>query len=279
MLPTISSDSDWDNDPQQSLIRSFLSVDSTFSAKARSKYWNDGSTAIVAAINNTKVFVANAGDCRAIIVQSRGIVVAMSHDHRPDRKDEEARIRRLGGKLTYWGRWRVEGVLAVSRAIGDVELQPYITSQPEVTTKTIDSRDEYLVLASDGLWDVMENEDVAKFIMQNAATTDYLTLAKLLAQEAIRRGTTDNITVLVIDLQKRYNPSGKKNGGPSLASITSPVSSPRSSEASTASAGNGARVLNEIVSPSSENSRIDSAQVHTEFFEDEKDNSEDENFL
>lgn len=192
-----------------------------------------------------------------------------------------------------------------NRAIGDVELQPYITSQPEVTTKTIDSRDEYLVLASDGLWDVMENEDVAKFIMQNAATTDYLTLAKLLAQEAIRRGTTDNITVLVIDLQyvqhsifflfykfltssygklcrknrKRCNPSGNKNGGPSLASITSPVSSPRSSEASTASAGNGARILNEIVLPSNENSRIDSAQVHTEFFEDEKDNSEDENFL
>lgn len=41
--------------------------------------------------------------------------MAMSHDHRPDRKDEEARIRRLGGKLAYWGRWRVEGVLAVSR--------------------------------------------------------------------------------------------------------------------------------------------------------------------
>ncbi len=56
-----------------------------------------------------------AGDSRAIIVQSRGAVVPMSYDHRPDRKDEEARIRRLGGKLAYWGRWRVEGVLAVSR--------------------------------------------------------------------------------------------------------------------------------------------------------------------
>lgn len=91
MLPTISSDSDWDNDPQQSLIRSFLryytdklncgliimdwidwivyfSVDSTFSAKARSKYWNDGSTAIVAAINNNKVFVAN-GNISFVVVQ------------------------------------------------------------------------------------------------------------------------------------------------------------------------------------------------------------------
>lgn len=125
----------------------------------------------------------------------------MSHDHRPDRKDEEARIRRLGGKLAYWGRWRVEGVLAVSRAIGDVELQPYITSLPEVKSKTIDASDEYLVIASDGLWDVMENEDVAKFLMDAARTTDFLQLAKLVANEAIRRGTTDNITVLVVDIK------------------------------------------------------------------------------
>lgn len=156
MLQSISNDAEFVQDPQQSLIRTFiryklyshgmqwqitdfcpshrLSVDENFSSKARAKYWNDGSTAVVAAIASSKVYVANgryslrnqvlcacwhffasAGDSRAIIVQSRGTVVAMSHDHRPDRKDEEARIRRLGGKLAYWGRWRVEGVLAVSR--------------------------------------------------------------------------------------------------------------------------------------------------------------------
>lgn len=82
-----------------------------------------------------------------------------------------------------------------------MELQPYITSQPEVKLKTIDGSDEYLVIASDGLWDVMENEEVAKFLMDAVKTTDFLQLAKSLANEAIRRGTTDNITVLVVDIK------------------------------------------------------------------------------
>jgi protein phosphatase 1L len=56
-----------------------------------------------------------AGDSRAVVVQKGGRVKAMSIDHRPDRKDEENRIKKLGGKIIYWGRWRVEGVLAVSR--------------------------------------------------------------------------------------------------------------------------------------------------------------------
>lgn len=175
-------------------------------------------------------FVSVAGDSRAIIVQSRGTVVPMSHDHRPDRKDEEARIRRLGGKLAYWGRWRVEGVLAVSRyqpnlpflplyifpfhlfyfalkisayrrAIGDVSLQPYITSHPEITTKSIDAQDEFLVIASDGLWDVMENEEVAKFLMQIASKTDFVSLAKALVTESMRRGTADNVTAVVVDIK------------------------------------------------------------------------------
>ncbi len=56
-----------------------------------------------------------AGDSRAVMVHRGGRATPMSIDHHPDRKDEEIRIRKLGGKLIHWGRWRVEGVLAVSR--------------------------------------------------------------------------------------------------------------------------------------------------------------------
>jgi serine/threonine protein phosphatase PrpC len=87
------------------------------------------------------------------------------------------------------------------RAIGDVELQPYITSQPEIMSKPIDAQDEYIVIASDGLWDVMENEEVAKFITEQANSANFLTLAKTLVTEAIRRGTMDNVTALVIDIK------------------------------------------------------------------------------
>ena len=123
----------------------------------------------------------------------------MSLDHRPERIDEESRIRKLGGKLIYWGRWRVEGVLAVSRSIGDVSLQPFVTAEPEIIEKNIEPEDEYLVLASDGLWDVMENEYVAKMVMSNSK--QFLDVAKTLCSEAIILGSQDNVTVLVVDIK------------------------------------------------------------------------------
>jgi serine/threonine protein phosphatase PrpC len=85
------------------------------------------------------------------------------------------------------------------RAIGDVELQPYITAEPEVVTKRIAPDDEYIVIASDGLWDVMENEDVAKYVFKHSQ--DFLSIGKKLCQEAIHLGSADNVTALVIDLK------------------------------------------------------------------------------
>ena len=88
----------------------------------------------------------------------------MSIDHKPCRPDEEERIKALGGKVVYWGRWRVEGILAVSRAIGDANLKPYVSCDPEFIERKIEEEDMYLVLASDGLWDVMRNDEVARFV-------------------------------------------------------------------------------------------------------------------
>jgi protein phosphatase 1L len=82
------------------------------------------------------------------------------------REDEVKRITDLGGRVIFWGRWRVEGVLAVSRGIGDAKLKPYVTSEPEVTEKDLEEQDLFLVIASDGLWDVMQNEEVARIVMR-----------------------------------------------------------------------------------------------------------------
>lgn len=85
------------------------------------------------------------------------------------------------------------------RSIGDVVLQPYITCEPEIVERQIESVDEFLVLASDGLWDVMDNDDVAKLVLRNSR--DFINLGKLLCTEAIMMGSTDNVTALVIDLK------------------------------------------------------------------------------
>lgn len=201
LLNCIANDSDFAENPTKAIFRSFHKVDSEFSAKAKIQMLTDGSTATVAIIHDKTVYVGNAGDSRGIIVQKGGKVKEMSLDHRPDRKDEELRIRKLGGTVIHWGRWRVEGILAVSRSIGDVTLQPFITCEPEIIEKQLDGEDEYLVLASDGLWDVMENSEVAKLVLK--WKNDFINIGKKLCNEAIIMGSTDNVTALVIDLKCR----------------------------------------------------------------------------
>jgi protein phosphatase 1L len=95
LLQTVVKDPDFPKDVAKALSRTFFKIDADFSAKARIQMLTDGTTATVAAIHDRTVYVANAGDSRAIIIRKGGKVKVMSIDHRPDRKDEELRIRYL----------------------------------------------------------------------------------------------------------------------------------------------------------------------------------------
>jgi protein phosphatase 2C len=88
------------------------------------------------------------------------VVLNISVDSfQPDRPDELERIQAAGGRVIYWDGARVFGVLAMSRAIGDSYLKPFVISDPEVqVVERNDGEDEFLILASDGLWDVVSNE-------------------------------------------------------------------------------------------------------------------------
>ena len=84
----------------------------------------------------------------------------LSTDQTPYRKDERERIEALGGSVSLWGVWRVEGILAVSRAIGDRMLKDYVCADPEFIERTITKDDAYIVIATDGLWDVCDKRTV-----------------------------------------------------------------------------------------------------------------------
>ena len=107
LLQSIIKDEGFLIDIPKALTRTFFKVDADFSAKAKIQMLTDGTTATVALIQNRTVYVANAGDSRGIIVQKGGKVKVMSLDHRPDRKDEEKRIRKLGGKVIHWGKCNI----------------------------------------------------------------------------------------------------------------------------------------------------------------------------
>ncbi|KAL4452740.1 hypothetical protein ABPG75_008402 [Micractinium tetrahymenae] len=137
-----------------------------------------GCTAVVALLVKDHLYVANAGDSRAVLCRG-GKAVAMSEDHKPAAPDERARIMAAGGFLSeIGGITRVNGNLNLSRAIGDLrykmnsELEPkdqIITAEPDVAVQRLVPEDRFLVLACDGIWDVMNNQQVVDFVAERLA--------------------------------------------------------------------------------------------------------------
>lgn len=115
------------------LIDSFLSIDLELAEEVNDSgvkiAGNTGSTAVVAVVCDTHIWVANCGDSRAIMALKGGATCALSVDHKASRKDEVARVQAAGG-MVWWD--RVMGELAISRAIGDHRLRPYVIPNPEV---------------------------------------------------------------------------------------------------------------------------------------------------
>jgi protein phosphatase 1L len=176
----------------------------------------DGTTACaVTMVGGRRVVCANAGDSRAIIVRRDGSIVRLSRDHKPGIPDETRRISDLGGRVIYWGRWRVEGLLAVSRSIGDASLKPYITAEPEICEYDIGKEDLFLVISSDGVWDVMDNEEAAHVIIASSCamhngkllvdTDRFKWAARNLCEHARSCGSTDNFSVICVDLKSCEN--------------------------------------------------------------------------
>ncbi|KAL3609799.1 hypothetical protein D5086_000819 [Populus alba] len=172
-----------------------------------------GSTAVVVMVGKEEVVVANCGDSRAVMCRG-GLVVPLSHDHKPDRPDERERVEAAGGRIINWNGSRVQGVLATSRSIGDHYLKPFVISEPEVTVSERTESDEFVVIATDGLWDVVTNETACKVVKRlfdgqlkrrlpdefsgNCSAEAAAKLAKL----AMARGSRDNISVIVVQLKK-----------------------------------------------------------------------------
>ncbi|KAL0330676.1 UNVERIFIED_CONTAM: putative protein phosphatase 2C 6 [Sesamum angustifolium] len=177
-----------------------------------------GSTAVVAIVCSSHIIVANCGDSRAVLCRGKQ-PMALSVDHKPNREDEYSRIEAAGGKVIQWNGHRVFGVLAMSRSIGDRYLKPWIIPDPEVMFVPRTREDECLILASDGLWDVMTNEEVCDVARKRILLwhkNNGVTLpsergegidpaaqaaAEYLSNRALQKGSKDNISVVVVDLK------------------------------------------------------------------------------
>ncbi|KAK7411897.1 hypothetical protein VNO78_03340 [Psophocarpus tetragonolobus] len=177
-----------------------------------------GSTAVVAILTQNDIIVANCGDSRAVLCRGKE-ALPLSDDHKPNREDEWERIEAAGGRVIQWNGYRVLGVLAVSRSIGDRYLKPWVIPEPGVKCVLRDKTDECLILASDGLWDVITNEEACDIARKRillwhkkngnnvaselgrGADPAAQYAAEYLSKLALQRGSKDNISVIVIDLK------------------------------------------------------------------------------
>ena len=189
----------------------YLKTDSDFVALGV----RDGACVVTVAVTPGHLVAANAGDSRAVLAVSRpdceerklgsrngSVVVAheLTSDHKPDRPDEQSRIEDLGGFVVELGVARVNGYLAVSRALGDVDLKTFVIADPEIqVVERNSSQQEFVVLATDGLWDVVSSQEAVEMIWHHWDLPDHG--ISNLVMHAYQVGSTDNICIMVVDLK------------------------------------------------------------------------------
>jgi protein phosphatase 1B len=166
---------------REAIRQGFLDLDTKIRGLEEFKNGDDksGSTAVACLISPHFVFLINCGDSRGLLVRNNDVVLK-TLDHKPNLPAERDRITKAGGSVMIQ---RVNGSLAVSRALGDFEYktngdmgqtEQLVSPEPDVLSIERDPKDEFVVLACDGIWDVMSNEDIRDFVRDRLRTTDKL---------------------------------------------------------------------------------------------------------
>ncbi|XP_012272119.1 protein phosphatase 1B isoform X2 [Orussus abietinus] len=173
-----------------------------------------GSTAVCAFISPKQIYIANCGDSRAVLCRS-GNPIFSTRDHKPILPAEKERIQNAGGSVMIQ---RVNGSLAVSRALGDYEYknvegrgpcEQLVSPEPEIFLRDRDDEhDEFLVLACDGIWDVMTNEDLCHFIHSRLLLTDDLeVVTNQVIDTCLYKGSRDNMSIVLVTFPGAPKPS------------------------------------------------------------------------
>lgn len=191
----------------EALSAAFVEVDSRFreenAVDSEGRPNVAGCTAIAAVVAGNVLTVANAGDCRAVLCRG-GAAVAVTRDHTADDETERRHVVAAGGTAAlHQGSWRIGAAgLQVTRSLGDADLKSVgVTAEPETTTTQLGPDDSFLIIASDGLWDVMSSATAVGLVLDTVKEPTMC--AQRLVAEALTCGSQDNITVIVAFLQPR----------------------------------------------------------------------------
>lgn len=176
--------------------------------KTKDFAYHCGSTALV--VVNFKhngenyLNVINLGDCRCILARDN-FAMPLTKDHKPNWPEERRRIEKLGGDIRFDGYdWRIKD-LSVSRAFGDIDATPWITHRGDLFRYKLDGSDKFLIITCDGSTESLIDSEMVNFILLNFYDSTLKTrinkevnAAKKLAEYAIKKGSNDNVSIILI---------------------------------------------------------------------------------
>eukprot|EP01097_Dermamoeba_algensis_P000878 TRINITY_DN1323_c0_g2_i1.p1 TRINITY_DN1323_c0_g2~~TRINITY_DN1323_c0_g2_i1.p1 ORF type:complete len:347 (+),score=56.61 TRINITY_DN1323_c0_g2_i1:56-1096(+) len=184
----------------------FVTTDSLILETGSREGWKTGSTAVISVIKEKFLYVGNVGDSEAVLGQKveedKYTPVLCTEKHKAATPSEKKRIQEAGGTVIYG---RVFGDLAISRSFGDSDYKKpkaegdFISVEPHVKKLKLKRSHEFLVLACDGLWDVITYQDCVNIVSSMRKEGKNPTeIATFLTQEALTRKSQDNVTTVVI---------------------------------------------------------------------------------
>lgn len=201
---------------RRAIRNGFLNIDERMrsdAALAENDMDRSGSTAVALLVSPWHVYLINCGDSRGVLQRGRSEHFC-TEDHKPCNPRERERIQRAGGSVMVQ---RVNGSLAVSRALGDYDYkcvdgkgptEQLVSPEPEVTVIERSPRDEFAVLACDGIWDVMSNEELCAFVRSRLEITDDLELiCNMVADTCLYKGSRDNMSIELVCFENAPRPS------------------------------------------------------------------------
>uniref|UniRef100_A0A0G4IBV6 PPM-type phosphatase domain-containing protein n=1 Tax=Chromera velia CCMP2878 TaxID=1169474 RepID=A0A0G4IBV6_9ALVE len=209
-------------DPQTCIRKAFMKTEKELESCGVDVAFS-GTTCVSVMIKNRALICANIGDSRAVMARCRAgkwYAIPLSDDHKPDRADEMKRIVASGGKVEsfkgdqgeaigparVWLRHTEAPGLAMSRSFGDgIAKTVGVTCEPEFKSAEMTSDDKFIVLASDGVWEFLSNEDVVKIVRRHWQKNNAESACDELVQQAVLRWkqeeeVVDDTTVIVVFL-------------------------------------------------------------------------------
>lgn len=190
---------------KEGIREGFLDIDQHMHKLARKDSWDrSGSTAAAVLISPEYIYFINCGDSRTLLCRD-GQVVFYTEDHKPFNPREKERIQNAGGSVTLQ---RVNGSLAVSRALGDFDFkevdwrpqtEQLVSPEPEIYEMERSPGDEFLILACDGVWDAMGNEELCAFVRSRLKVCDDLRdICAQVIDLCLYKGSLDNMSIIIV---------------------------------------------------------------------------------